>query len=62
MHFQTAVKHFQLGELEQAERVCRQLLAGEPELRDALHLLGMIANRAGRQQEATQLLRRAAAL
>ena len=56
-----ALKQFNGGELQQAESICRQILARDPNRGDALHLLGLIAHRS-RHPDAVALIRRAIAL
>jgi len=58
----TAVAHHQAGRLEDAERIYRQILAANPDQPDALHLLGVIARRAGNPTVAIEYLRRATEL
>src|ERR1700687_4491711 len=41
--FADAVKEYDAGRLPDAQALCRQILAREPQHADALHLLGMIA-------------------
>ncbi|MEA2902787.1 MAG: hypothetical protein QOI12_174 [Alphaproteobacteria bacterium] len=60
--FAGAVQHFRAGELERAERLCRDVLVFDRDHGDALHLLGMIAFKAGNQAAALELLGRAVAL
>ena len=45
---QIALRHHQAGELSQAEAIYWQILAQDPNNPDVLHLLGAIADRAGR--------------
>ena len=45
--FETARQHFQAGRFAQAEAVCRQILAGQPQDPSALCLLGQIMQRRG---------------
>jgi predicted O-linked N-acetylglucosamine transferase (SPINDLY family) len=59
---QRAVQHHQAGQLAEAEKLYRQVLAAEPNHPDALHLLGMVALKAGRLDEADVLISRAIAL
>src|SRR5580692_10417272 len=58
---QIAVRHYEAGQLQQAEAISRQLLARDPNHADALHLLGLIAHRVNHPDAAT-LIRRAIAL
>jgi tetratricopeptide (TPR) repeat protein len=62
MLFRAAVAHHQAGRLAQAEAAYRQLLAGEPDHADALHLLAVLLHQSRRSTEAEPLVRRAAAL
>jgi Flp pilus assembly protein TadD len=48
--FSLALNHYQRGQRTDAEKLCRQLLASEPNHADAFHLLGIIAHQAGRQE------------
>ena len=59
---QKALKHHQKGELQQAEAIYRQVLQLEPNNADALHLLGMIAYRAGKNETAIELIEKAIAV
>ena len=52
---------YQRGDLVEAEQFFRAVLAAKADHFDALHLLGIIAARTRRAQEAVQLLRRAVA-
>jgi len=54
-----AVQHHQAGQLQAAEQVYRQILAADPNQIDALHLLGVIASRLGRHEEAALYISRA---
>lgn len=54
-----AIEHHQAGRLPDAERIYRQVLEAEPENADALHLLGVIALQAGRNETAIELIERA---
>jgi|HubBroStandDraft_1064217.scaffolds.fasta_scaffold00349_18 Flp pilus assembly protein TadD len=54
-----ALQHHRAGQLAEAERIYRQILAIDAEHADSLHLLGMIAYHAGRQQDAVEMIRRA---
>jgi tetratricopeptide (TPR) repeat protein len=55
-----AIADFAAGHADTARLQCEDLLAREPEHAGALHLLGLIAHRAGSITEGTELLRRAA--
>jgi tetratricopeptide (TPR) repeat protein len=52
-----AVKHHQAGRLADAERAYRQLLAQQPNHREALHLLGILSAQSGRPTAAVELIR-----
>ena len=60
--FAAAVQHFQAGSLKEANRLCGQLLAANPQDVGALHLSGLIACRVGMPQIAVDSFRRALAL
>jgi tetratricopeptide (TPR) repeat protein len=47
------------GNFAQAEWLCKEILLAQPDHRDALHLLGVIAHRQGRNQEALAHIERA---
>ncbi len=57
-----ALAHHQRGELEQAARLYKQLLAERPDHPDALHLLGLSFLQGGDIQRALQLIERAIAV
>lgn len=57
-----AVEFHQAGRLMEAERIYRQILAGNPEDPAALHLLGLLAADAGKPDAGIALIRRAIAL
>ncbi len=59
---QAAIEHLNAGRFAEAESICRQLLAKEPHLAEALHLLGVVQHRQGRHELATQFYGRAIAL
>lgn len=50
------------GALPQAEMLCRKLLGMQPDHPDALHLLGQIAHRVGKHDEARKLVEQAVLL
>ena len=54
-----AVAAYGSRELARAEALCRAVLGAEPDAFDALNLLGVIAARTGRPDEAAELLKRA---
>src|SRR5271170_4889434 len=56
---QLAVEHHQAGRLADAERIYRRVLEVDPENREALHLLGLIAHQTGNHELAVQLIGRA---
>jgi tetratricopeptide (TPR) repeat protein len=56
-----AAEHHAAGRLEEAERLCRQVLQKDPRHVDALRMLGLIAAAAGDLDEAENLLRQALA-
>jgi tetratricopeptide (TPR) repeat protein/2-polyprenyl-3-methyl-5-hydroxy-6-metoxy-1,4-benzoquinol methylase len=54
--FQSAVRHHRAGQLADAERIYRQILAADPSHFDSLHLLGIIAHQVGRHDAAIDLI------
>jgi FkbM family methyltransferase len=58
---QVAVNHHQAGRLQDAELIYRKILAIQPKHADSLHLLGVIAGNAGRDDLAADLVRQAIA-
>lgn len=56
-----AAEHHAAGRLEEAERLCRQVLQKDPRQVDALRMLGLIAAASGDLDEAENLLRQALA-
>jgi tetratricopeptide (TPR) repeat protein/SAM-dependent methyltransferase len=60
--FASAVQCMQAGQLAEAERLCRAILAASPNDAPTIHLLGFIAHKAGRHQEAIDLIGNAIAL
>lgn len=59
---QAALRHHSTGNLAEAERIYRQILALDPRHADSLHLLGVIAFHAGRPDAARELIQRAIAV
>jgi lipoprotein NlpI len=57
-----AVEHHRAGRYAEAEMICRQVLAQEPDYFDALHLLGVLAGQSGHTEDAINLLGRAVRL
>ena len=51
-----AWKRYQAGDLQQAEQICRQIVQADGSQFDALHLLGLIAARTGRDDLARDYL------
>jgi protein O-GlcNAc transferase len=60
--FDAAVQFHRDGKTADAEALYRQVLAQEPRHDQAMHLLGLLASQAGRQEEALELIERALAL
>jgi tetratricopeptide (TPR) repeat protein len=56
-----ALAHQQAGRLAQAEQICRQIVAVEPNHADGWHLLGVISLSKGETERAIDSLRRAVA-
>lgn len=56
-----AIQHHKAGRFAEAERLYRELLDGQPEHADALHLLGVLAHQTGRQALAIEMIERAIA-
>ena len=54
-----ALQHHQAGHLLEAEHMYRQILAVEPNHADALHLLGVLAQQAGKHEIAVEYISRA---
>ncbi len=59
--FSAALGHHRAGRLNEAERLYRQILQADPCHADALHLLGVLAHQAGRNDVAVDLIGRAIA-
>lgn len=59
--YETALGLQRSGQLAQAERLYRQILAADPQHADALHMLGTLAHQAGQAQLAIDLIRQAIA-
>lgn len=57
-----AFQHQQNGDVDEAERLYRSLLAEDSENLNALQLLGLLCHQAGRHADAVELLQRAVAL
>jgi predicted O-linked N-acetylglucosamine transferase (SPINDLY family) len=56
---QTAIDHHQSGRLADAEALYRQVLTGDPNNTEALHLLGLLAHQLDRNQDAIELIEKA---
>ena len=56
-----AIQHHEAGRLHEAEPICRQILAADPNHHDAWHLLGIIAYQDGRHQAGVECIQRALA-
>ena len=59
---QEALARHRAGQLAEAERLYRQILAIDPRHADGLHLLGMVAYQEGRLETAADLIRQAIAI
>lgn len=57
-----ALRRHRAGDLENADRLYRDILDVEPGNADALHLCGVVAHQRGRRREAIELIERAIAL
>jgi protein O-GlcNAc transferase len=55
----TALKHHQSGQVDQAERIYRAILAQHPDCGDALHLLGLLFFQKGQNPAALELVGKA---
>jgi tetratricopeptide (TPR) repeat protein len=60
--FELAVEHHRAGRVREAEEIYRQILREEPEHIDALHNLGVIAGRDGRNELSLKMMSRVIAL
>ncbi|MDR3438044.1 tetratricopeptide repeat protein [Telmatospirillum sp.] len=60
--FANAVRQHQSGQLDEAERLYRQILDADPRHADSLHLLGVMASQRGRQDLAIDRITRAIGL
>jgi tetratricopeptide (TPR) repeat protein len=60
--FNLALQRHHAGDLAEAERLYRQVLAMQPDQPDALRLLGVVMCQTGRRPEALEVVRRAVAL
>jgi predicted O-linked N-acetylglucosamine transferase (SPINDLY family) len=58
---QIALKHHQAGQLQKAESIYRRVLQGNPNHPDALHLLGVLTHRLGKNVVAAELINKAIA-
>jgi protein O-GlcNAc transferase len=56
---QIALKHHQAGQLQKAEAIYRQILQHNPNHPDALHLLGVLTHRLGKNIMAAELIHKA---
>jgi Tfp pilus assembly protein PilF len=55
----TAVQYHRAGQLEEAERIYRQVLQADPGQPDALHLVGLLASQRGDDELAVEYIERA---
>ena len=56
---QQAISFYQVGQLQQAEQICQQILRDFPKHAETLHLLGIIAHQVGDYRIATSLIAQA---
>ena len=56
---QQAFSLSQEGKTQQAEQICQQILTGDPQNAEAIHLLGIIAYQVGKNEIAISLIKRA---
>ena len=56
---QQAISFYQVGQLQQAEQICQQILRDFPKHAETLHLLGLIAHQVGDYRIATSLIAQA---
>ncbi len=59
---QQALAHHQAGQLQDAERIYRQILSADSGNAQSLHLLGVIAHQTGHHQSAIQMISKALAV
>jgi len=57
-----ALEHHRAGRLDEAERIYRQILSGQPDHSDALHFLGVVLGQKDQPQLAIELIGRAIAI
>ena len=57
--FNKAIGHFEAGDMEQAETVCRDILATAPDYGGAFHLLGVIYYQQGKIEASIDLVKKA---
>jgi tetratricopeptide (TPR) repeat protein len=56
---EAGLRYLQSGQLAEAEKCCCEVLAGEPDHADAFHLLGMIAAKANKYDQAIEFIAQA---
>ncbi len=56
---QSALRHYQAGDLQQAEQLCKEILKGHPDNVDAIHLLGIMHYELGEYDLAMSFLEEA---
>src|SRR3954469_2219796 len=57
-----AMEHYKKGQLPDAERLCREIIAKTPENSYAWHLLGVLAGQVGRADLSVEYIEKAIAL
>ena len=58
----SAIDHYQSGNLEQAENICRDILKVQPDNSEVLHLLGLVFYRLGNHAQALKNIRKSVRL
>src|SRR5689334_178353 len=56
-----AIEHYSSGRVAESGALCREILDEEPQHAEALHLLGVVAHRAGHVEAAVEFVRQAVA-
>jgi tetratricopeptide (TPR) repeat protein len=59
IELQSASEHYQSGQLEEAEKICSEILKNQPDNYEATHLLGLISYKSGALEAALRYMRKA---